>query len=90
MGELYTLEMMKQEEYAKMNNLNLYEKEMPDHIEEIYFQKVKKTYPQKCDACPEKHKILFFLYVGDVALAKLCGNCKRRVLNAQTENKKYE
>lgn len=52
---------------------------MPTEIEEFMLIKRENKHFYKCDSCPEKSQIVYFLVIGDTQLIKICPHCKRRL-----------
>lgn len=53
---------------------------MPTEIEEIILQKrFNNRNKFKCDSCPTKSEVAYFLVVGDTSLMKMCPHCKKRL-----------
>lgn len=52
---------------------------MPTEIEKIMLVKKNSRNPYKCDSCPIKSQIIYYLVVGETELIKVCPYCKRRL-----------
>lgn len=52
---------------------------MPTETEEIILQKRESFTLVKCDSCPGKSKLMYYLVVGTTELIKVCPHCKKRL-----------
>jgi hypothetical protein len=85
--------MMKQSLYFDESELEILNKNkneeqqtMPTETEKIIFIKKKSRIPYKCDSCPIKSPIVYFLVVGDTELIKVCPYCRIRLKKSINHN----